>query len=188
MPQYNPQKGPYSGQKVGHSGKIRQIPQMTPEQMQIFSQMQGMVGPDSFLAKLAGGDPEMFAQLEAPALRQFTGIQGNLASKFSGMGLGARHSSGFGNEMSGAAQDFASQLQSQRLGLQNQAVGDMMNYINMILGQKPYATVIEPKQQKTGGWGGAMTGAMSGAGTGAALGPWGALGGGLIGGAMGYFS
>ncbi len=82
----------------------------TPEQMQLFQQMFGQVSPDSFTSRLAGGDEEMFNQLEAPALKQFSGLQGNLASRFSGMGMGGRNSSGFQNTMNSAASDFAQQV------------------------------------------------------------------------------
>jgi hypothetical protein len=117
----------------------------TPEQMQLFSQLFGQVGPESFLAKLAGGDQSMFEQLEAPAMRQFQGLQGQLASRFSGMGTGARKSSGFQNTANQAASDFAQQLQSQRLGLQRQALGDLMGFSNQLLGQRPYEQFAQPK-------------------------------------------
>jgi hypothetical protein len=79
-----------------------QMQQFTPEQMQLFQQLFGHVGPDSFLNKLASGDQSQFEQLEAPALRQFQGLQGQTASRFSGMGTGAQKSSGFQNAMSSA--------------------------------------------------------------------------------------
>ena len=52
--------------------------------------------------------------MEAPALKQFSGLQGNLASRFSGMGSGARRSSGFQNTSNQAASDFAQQLQANK--------------------------------------------------------------------------
>lgn len=152
-------------EKVPSGFKKYAIQNFTPEMMEVFSQMMGMVGPESFLSRLAGGDESMFAQLEKPALQQFTGMAGNLASKFSGMGQGARHSSGFGQEMTGAAQDFASQLQSQRMGLQRGAVEDMMKYMAMILGQKPYETGLVEKEKPW--WQGAFEGFATGAGQGA---------------------
>lgn len=111
--------------------------QFTPEQMQLFQQMFGHLGPDSFLGRLAGGDQEMFKEMEAPAWQQFQGLQGQMGSRFSGMGTGARRSSGFQNTANQASSDFAQALQSQRLGLQNQAIKDLMGMSNQLLGQRP---------------------------------------------------
>jgi hypothetical protein len=120
--------------------------QFTPEQMQLFGSMFGHLQPGSFLSKLAGGDESMFQQLEAPAMRQFGELQGQTASRFSGMGSGARHSSGFQNVMNQATSDFAQDLQSQRLGLQRQALYDLMNMGNTLLGQRPYDQFVSEKK------------------------------------------
>jgi hypothetical protein len=114
-----------------------QLQQFTPEQMQLFQSMFGHLQPGSFLSKLAGGDQGAFEQLEAPALKQFSGLQGNIASRFSGMGSGARRSSGFSNTMNQASSDFAQQLQSQRMGLQRQALMDLMGLSTSLLQQRP---------------------------------------------------
>lgn len=116
----------------------RQQQQFTPEQLKLFQGLFSHVGPESYLGKLAGGDESQFDQIEAPALRQFSGLQGNIASRFSGAGIGGRNSSGFQNEMSGAASDFAQQLQSQRQGLQQNAIRDLMGMSSQLLGQRPY--------------------------------------------------
>lgn len=112
--------------------------QFSPEQMQLFGSLFGHLQPGGFLSKLAGGDQSTFDQLEAPAMRQFSGLQGNIASRFSGMGSGARHSSGFQNTMNQASSDFAQDLQSQRMGLQRQALQDLMGMSNTLLQQRPY--------------------------------------------------
>lgn len=121
-----------------------QVQNFTPEQMDLFKQLFSNVGPNSFLSKLAGGDEGTFNQIEAPALRQFNGLQGGLASRFSqgGGGPGAmssRHSSGFQNSANQAASDFAGQLQGNRQNLQQQALHDLMGYSNELLGQQPYS-------------------------------------------------
>lgn len=121
----------------------------TPEQMNLFQQLFGQVGPDSYLSKLAGGDQSQFEQVEAPALRQFNQLQGGLASRFSGMGsMGARKSSGFQNASNSAASNFAEQLQGQRMGIQQQAIRDLMGMSESLLGQRPYETNFVPKQPK----------------------------------------
>lgn len=121
-----------SGYRSGYLG------QYTPEQMELFQQMFGDVGPESFLGRLAGGDQALFADIERPALQQFAGLQGNIASKYSGMGLGGRRSSGFQNEQTSAAQQFAQQLQSQRMGLQQQAIRDLSGMRHKLLAERPY--------------------------------------------------
>jgi len=110
----------------------------TPEQMQLFQSMFSDVGPDSYLSRLAGGDQSTFEQMEAPAMRQFSGLQGQLASRFSGMGTGARKSSGFQNTANQATSDFAQQLQSRRQDLQRQAMQDLRGMRGDLLGQRPY--------------------------------------------------
>ena len=182
------------GNKTPSGYKSGQLAQFTPEQMQLFQQLFSHVGPESFLSKLSGGDQSTFGEIEAPALRQFNELQGGLASRFSGMGMGARRSSGFQNTATSAASNFAQELQAQRQGLQRQAIMDLMGISSNLLGQRPYENYILPKQQKSPGlieslFGaapkeslGALAGGLQGAvGGGLAAGPWGALTGGLDG-------
>src|SRR5215469_5222155 len=132
-------------EKIPSGYKKGTLQQFTPEQMQLFQQLFGHVGPESFLSKLAGGDQSTFADIEAPALQQFAGLQEGIANKFSGAGLGGRRSSGFGHDQNTAAQQFAQQLQSQRQGLQSQALKDLMGFSNQLLGQKPFETTLTEK-------------------------------------------
>src|SRR5689334_25014616 len=115
---YAGKRGGYSYESIPRGYRKKQIANFTPEMMEQFQSLFSHVGPDSYLARLAGGDEEMFNQIEAPALQQFNQLQGNIASRFSGMGTGGRHSSGFQNYMTSASQNFAQQLQSQRMALQ----------------------------------------------------------------------
>lgn len=134
-------------------GKYRHFtsPSFTPQMMQHFEELFQHLGPDSFLAKLMQGDPELFQQLEAPAMRQFSEMQGNIASRFGGSGAlgGGRKSSGFQNIQNQAASDFAQQLQGQRLGLQRQAYSDLFDYSNKLLQQRPYERYVAPKTPST---------------------------------------
>lgn len=143
----------------------------TPEQMNLFGQMFGQVGPDSYLSKLAGGDEATFNQMEAPALRQFSGLQGNLASRFSGMGaggqgraLGARRSSGFQNTMNSAASNFAQELQAQRQGLMSNARKELFDMSSQLLSQKPYENILTEKPKPW--WQNALSGLAGGVGQG----------------------
>ncbi len=168
------------GNKIPKGYRSGQLQQFTPEQMQLFKQLFSNVGPDSFLSRLAGGDEGLFNQLEAPALRQFNSLQGNLASRFSGAGMGARKSSGFQNASNQAASDFAQQLQSQRMGLQQQAIRDLMGMGNDLLSQRPYSQFLVEKQ-RGGGWGGPIGAGLGAVGGFFAGGPAGALAGGRLG-------
>lgn len=136
-----------TGNVLPKGSRAGQLQQFSPEQMQLFQQLFGNLGPDSFLAKLAGGDQSTFEQLEAPAMRQFQGLQGQTASRFSGMGMGARNSSGFQNTTNQQTSDFAQALQSQRMGLQQQALTDLMGFSNQLLNQRPNEHFLINKQQ-----------------------------------------
>lgn len=137
-------------EKIPSGYKKGMLQQFTPEQMELFQQLFGHVGPESYLSRLAGGDQSLFGEIEAPALKQFNQLQGQIGSRFSGMGTGATRSSGFQNTMNSAAQDFAGQLQSQRQSLQQQALQDLMGMSNQLLGQKPFETTLTEKPKS--GW------------------------------------
>lgn len=171
----------------------------TPEQHEISARRQQLSGPDSYLAKLAGGDEEAFNQIEAPAMRQFQGLQGQIASRFSGLGgkgsLGSRKSSGFQNTINQAGSDFLQDLASKRHTMRSDAIKGLHDMYGDLVNEQPYGLI--DKQQKAGGnWGGAGSGALKGGASGAAIGSVvpvigtaaGAIGGALIGGFSGYNS
>src|SRR5258705_9357563 len=119
-------RGGGQGDSIPKGFRKGQLQQFSPEQMQLFQQMFGHLGPDSFLSKLAGGEEGSFDEMEAPAMRQFSELLGGLGSRFSGMGdLGSRKSSGFQNAGTSAASNFAQELQGNRQNLQRQAINDL---------------------------------------------------------------
>ena len=131
----------------GH--KLGQIQQFTPEQMQLFQQLFSNVGPESYLSRLAGGDEASFQHAEAPAWRAFGEAQGQLGSRFSQLAPGAmsaQRGSGFKNAAGQLGSDFASQLASQRHSLQSNALSQMTNISNSLLGQRPYERSLHEKQ------------------------------------------
>lgn len=135
--------------------KIQQVPLMTGEQQNLMKRSIGGFGPGyerglGITSDIAGGSPEYFEQLEAPALRQFSQLQGQLGHRFSGMGTGARRSSGFGLASSSAAQQLAESLQSQRLGLQRQAMQDLMGFASSLLGQRSFENIAQQRKPSTG--------------------------------------
>jgi hypothetical protein len=174
------------------AGKIQQF---SPEQMQLFQRMFSQVSPESYLGKLAGGDESFFNQMEAPALRQFGELQGNIASRFSGIGggggqgmLSGQRSSGFQNIMGQAASNFAQDLAARRQSLQQQAIMDLMGLSEHLLGQRPYERLLTEKMPKQkSGLGGIIGAGLGGLGGFLFGGPGGALGGAQMGHKIGSF-
>lgn len=169
--------------------RTAQMSNFTPEQGGLFKQGMENVGPDSYLSKLAGGDQSAFAEMEAPAMRQFGELQGNLSSRFSGMGMGARKSSGFSNTMNAAASDFAQDLQSKRMNIRNDAIKSLHGMSQDLLNQRPFERQMYKKEQNSGfNWGQAASGAVKGGIQGfMAGGPWGAAAGATAGGVSGGY-
>lgn len=182
---YGPMRAPTGrNDRIPRGYEKGTLSQFTPEQMQLFQRMFSQVDPESFLGKLAGGDEGMFAQLEAPALKQFSGMQGNLASRFSDPGTGARHSSGFQNFMNQASSDFAQSLQSKRMGLQQNALMQLMQLSQMLLGERPYEQFLLKKEHKPS-FGQQIFGAALPVGGAALGGTFGGLGGAKLGATIG---
>jgi hypothetical protein len=141
------------------AGKIQQY---TPEAMNLYRQQFGLVGPGSHLYEQAMGSDQGFAPYEDYARRQFQEFSGQNASRFSGLGMGARHGSGFQNQQTQGAQDFASTLAMQRQGLQRQALMDLMGISESLLGQRPQEQFLVPKKKPF--WQELLTGAAGGLG------------------------
>lgn len=141
--------------------KSGQMQQFTPEQMQLFQQMFGHLGPDSFLGRLASGDQSQFEEMEAPAWSDFQSGLGQIGSRFAGMGSGSMKSSGFKNTGTAAASQFAQQLQGNRMNVRNNAIQSLMNMSNNLLQQKPYENFM---MKESPGWLEQILGAIGGAG------------------------
>lgn len=152
-----------TGNKIPSGYKAGRLQQFTPEQMQLFQQLFQHVTPNSYLSKLAGGDQSQFDQMEDPALRQFNSLLGNIGSRFSGMGMGARKSSGFQNTVTSAASNFAQDLQSRRQELQRQAIQDLMGLSGNLLQQRPYENFLTKKPDFLSAIGAGIGGAIPGA-------------------------
>jgi hypothetical protein len=156
-----------AGDRIPKGFTSGSLQNFTTEQMQLFQQLFGQVDPEGRLSRLAGGDQSEFDQLEAPALRQFAGLQGNIASRFSQ--TGSRRSSGFQNTINAASSNFAEQLQSNRQQLQRQALQDLMGISESLLGQRPTENFLVQKPQKQRGFTQQLLGGAAG-GIGSALG------------------
>lgn len=145
------QQGNAAGGNIIPKGyRLGQIQQFSPEQMQLFQRMFSQVGPDSYLSKLAGGDESAFEQMEKPAWRAFGQAQGQLGSRFSQLAPGAmsaQRGSGFKNAAGQLGSDFASDLAARRHSLQMNALDQMTNMSNSLLGQRPTEQSLIQKQQ-----------------------------------------
>lgn len=140
--------GGRSGDVIPKGYNVGSLQNFTPQQNKLFGQMFGHLGPDSYLSKLASGDQSTYDEMEAPAMRQFSGELGNIASRFSGMGRGARKGSGFQNTVTSAASNFAQDLQSKRSEMRRQALNDLFGFSNAMLNQRPEDRQLFEKPQK----------------------------------------
>ena len=118
--------------------KTRNVPNFTPEQMQLFAKLLGGVqgglgGGLDFLSQLAGGEEGAFEKAEAPAYSAFQKTLGQLGTRFAG--LGALDSSAFQNATAGAGQELAENLASKRLGIQQSAIERLLGLSQNLLGQ-----------------------------------------------------
>lgn len=113
------------------------VNQFTRGQRKLFGGLFENVTPGSYLDRVARGDQEIYGEIEKPQLRGFTGELGQIASEFSGQGMGARRSSGFQNATNKAAADFAQKMMQNRQNIRRDAMKNIFEMSNMLLGQRP---------------------------------------------------
>lgn len=131
--------------------KMKSFDNLSPEQKQRFQeliQQSGMSAGMQYLQGLASGDESTFAESEAPAMRQLGQMQGDLASRFSGMGMGGRRSSGFQNAVGSQAQQMAENLAAKRQGLRLNAIKDLMGLNTSLLGVQSKGNYWQNPSQK----------------------------------------
>lgn len=126
-------------------------PTMNPQQSQLLQQLLGGISPHigqslSGLGRMASGDASQFQEMEAPSLRQHNQLLGGLASRFSGMGSGARNSSGFQNTTSEATTDLAERLAGNRMSFQQNALKQLLELSDSLLGKKSFESSLIPKE------------------------------------------
>lgn len=157
-------RGGLAGSNIPAGYRGGSIQQFTPEESALRQQNMALLGPNSKLRGMAEGSDEGFADFENYANRQFQEFSGQNASRFSGLGMGARRGSGFQNAQTQGAQDFAGQLSMQRQGLQRQALMDLMGLSDTLLGQREQEQILLPKSQKSKWWEPLLSGAGQAAG------------------------
>lgn len=148
----NPNMGGYGMNKIPKGYQLGQLQQFDPQQMSLYNRSFNSVSPDSYLSRLAAGDQGLFDEMEAPDHRQFAELLGGLSSRFSGMGTGGRHSSGFKNASTAAASNFSQDLASRRQMLMQQAIKDLHGMTNDLLGLRPMDQFLVQKPQKENNW------------------------------------
>lgn len=148
----NNRRGGAGGDVIPKGHRAGQIQQFGPEAMEMYEKLFSLLGEDSDIFKMAMGDQSYFDEMEAPAMRQFNELQGGLASRFSGMGMGGRKSSGFQNTSSAATTNFAQDLQSNRQNISRQALRDLMEMSHSLMNEKPFERIISGKEQKEPGF------------------------------------
>jgi hypothetical protein len=169
-----------AGNKIPKGYAAGSLQQYDPEQMSLYKSLFGFAQPGGDLYERAMGSDKGFAPYEDYARRQFQEQTGEQASRFSGMGMGARRGSGFQNQATQGAQDFASNLAMQRQQLQRQALNDLRGLSGELLGYQPQENFLYKKEPKQSGWSkalgvglpiaGAVAGGIFGGPAGAALG------------------
>ena len=144
----------------GKQGEYKALPTMSGEQSDLFKQlMSGLSGGNAgggpmgsgknFLQGILGGDTSKF---EAPLMRQLNEqtIPG-LAERFSGAGAGAQSSSAFGQQLGAAGAGLSENLGALRGGLQMQALGPLMQMLQMGMGTPTFQWQQMPGTQGAGG-------------------------------------
>jgi len=185
--QYDSPKSSGLGSGMGKIPKgydLAQVPKMDTQSMglrdSLFPGVQSGLGEGlSRLGALASGDESQFSGIENLSFRDFERGLGQIGSRYAGVGSGAmssRRSSAFNNEVTGAAGDLASKLQAQRLGIQRDALNDLMDLSKMLLSNQPYEYALSPKAKKKDWLSKLVAGGAPIAG---------AIGGGLLGGPFG---
>lgn len=145
----------------GSKGKTRQLPTMSPEQMDFFRNFLSQLGGAGaggfgesmdYLRGLVSGDPESMRAFEAPYLRQFQEqTVPALTERLTGLGAGGGRASGAAQVLGQAGQSLQEKLASLRAGLQGQAaqqlMGTYMQGAGLGIGARPFGYQYEPGRE-----------------------------------------
>lgn len=149
--------GAFGGFGSTTKDKNKQLPTMTPGQLKILKQMEGMLGPQGQLGQGYGEsldllrdymDPsgQAFQRFADPYMREFEQVTvPGLAERFAGMGGGmggGLSSSGFGQSLSAAGGNLQSQLAALKAqlasGAAQQLMGQYGNMSGQVIGARPF--------------------------------------------------
>lgn len=166
----------------GKGDRFKQLGTLDPSQQQALQGILGQLGmmggqggaysgAQNYLSQILSGDPNAFAQFEAPYRQEFESrTVPMLAERFAGLNPmgGGLSSSGFSQALGGAGAQLQSQLAglhgALRQGAAGQALGQFNQLANLGLGTRTFENIYQPGS--TGLLGGALSGLGSGAGFG----------------------
>lgn len=123
--------------KIPSGFKQFSLPTMSQDQKGIYDLLRNQFmghapGIYDQLGGLAKGQSPFFESLEAPAMRQFQQqIAPGIANRYVGSGI--KNSSGLNNSLASAGQGLAENLQSQRLGIQMNAISQLLGLGDLLL-------------------------------------------------------
>lgn len=177
----------YGGKKIPGYNTVA-VPTMDPQTMAHREQVRQRIEPGVYggldqYARLAAGDESAYQGIQNRAFEDFNRSLGQIGSRYAGVGSGqmsARNSSAFQNETTGAAGDLAARLQEQRMGIQKDALHELLGLSRDLMSNSPYEYGLMPQKKKRKWWETAI-----GAGSGIAGGIAGGMFGGLPGAAFG---
>jgi hypothetical protein len=146
----------------GSKDKFKQLPTLDPSQQQALQGILGQLGSmggqggaysgaQNYLSGLLSGDPQAFAQFEAPYRQEFEQkTLPGIAERFAGLNPmgGALSSSGFGQALGGAGAQLQAQLAglhgALRQGAAGQALGQFNQLANLGLGTRSFENIYQP--------------------------------------------
>lgn len=141
----------------GSRGRTQQLPTQSPQQQQFFNQFLSNIGGGGegfnqsmqYLMDLLSGSPEAFSAFEAPYLSQFKEqTLPAISERLTGMGGGARGSSGASQTFAQAGTGLQEKLAALRASLQGQAANQLMSSYfqgaGLGLGTHPFGYQYEP--------------------------------------------
>jgi len=130
---------------LGEGEKTKTKPIYSPQQEQLLGtarsglEQQLPMGLEN-LRKILGGDQESFESFFAPARRDFEQkTLPSIAERFTGMlGEGSQRSSAFGQQLGQAGKEFEEDIFSQRLGMQQGALQQLLQLLQPSLAPTQY--------------------------------------------------
>lgn len=133
---------------LGKGEKTKTKPIYNPQQENVLNQLLGSISGQlpmglSNLQNILGGDEGTFESFFAPARRSFEQqTLPSIAERFTGLfGEGAQKSSAFGQQLGQAGKEFEEDIFSQRLGMQQDALSQLLSLLGPALSPRQYQYV-----------------------------------------------
>ena len=163
--------GALGGANVGETkGGFEKVDRFTPEQQAMMKQMYGPLSESMGLGfdkiqQILSGNPEAFAEFEAPMMRQFQQeIVPEIGNRFAGMGShGSLSGSGLQQTLAQSGKELSEGLGALRAGLQQNAISQLGGFMNQAMTPMyeniymqptagPFAGALQGMGQGMGNW------------------------------------